>query len=422
MASIPLEGSYREDHSFHTEAVNTADFMTHHLKNGVEYNLTGPARYACDFVSDIYHGWEITDYHKRKNRGELLPVTPYTKCTQSLKVTGKYNLLSWTNNGQVWSNYREQIAGPAGAPFLPFGSDHTTYPFDFAIGNLAAQYIEEFGINKSYLVQAAASKIYSRGWDAATFLAELGKTIQLLQSTAHSIANFWDEFSIVEQKWLRNGPEQWLIDTTFHKWLEARYGWRLLAYDMQDIAKTLIDWDEEARTRQKDRVGVEFAKTEDFSSVSVQASAIRTYTDTRKVRINVRGAVIADFLPARIQLNPFVTGWEVIPYSFVVDWFLGVGQAIDALSFIVLNDRYTASVSTGFYGHREGLLSVVPRGDAVLDAYQTVDQDYEYFERTPTIVSSLPQYVSQFDVPKGFDLTALLFGLFGGWLKRASFR
>lgn len=397
-------------------------WYTHHLKNGVEYNLTGPLILSCDSLVDIYYGWKITDFHKRKNRGELLPVTPYAKVTQTLEMSGKADLTSWTNNGHVWSNYREQIAGPAGAPWCPFGRTYTTYPFDTGIEDMAESYKEEFGINSDYLVQLAASKIYSRGWDALTFLAELGKTIQLLTSTAHSIANFWKEFATVEAKWLKTGPEQWLIDTTFSKWLEARYGWRLLAYDMQDIANTLIGWDEEARTRQKDRTGVEFTKTEDFSTVLNQPAAIFTYTDIRKVRINVRGAVIADFLPPRIQLNPFVTGWEVIPYSFVVDWFINVGKALDALSFLVLTDRYTASVSTAFWGHREGLLSVTPLGDSVWDAYQVVDHSYEYLRRKPTYVSSLPQYVNRVDIPKGFDLTALLFGLFGGWLKRASFR
>lgn len=39
-----------------------------------------------------------------------------------------------------------------------------------------------------------------------------------------------------------------------------------------------------------------------------------------------------DELLGVVQVNPFLTAWELIPLSFVVDWFVGVGDALSVLS------------------------------------------------------------------------------------------
>jgi hypothetical protein len=47
--------------------------------------------------------------------------------------------------------------------------------------------------------------------------------------------------------------------------------------------------------------------------------------------------------------NPLLTGWEVTPYSFVVDWFIGVGDFLSAVNAFTGGYKFKAGSVTRFW-------------------------------------------------------------------------
>jgi hypothetical protein len=44
--------------------------------------------------------------------------------------------------------------------------------------------------------------------------------------------------------------------------------------------------------------------------------------------------VVGDFYVPPFRFNPFLTAYELVPYSFVFDWFFSLGRAIEAVSLL----------------------------------------------------------------------------------------
>lgn len=121
-------------------------------------------------------------------------------------------------------------------------------------------------------------------------------------------------------------------------WLELQYGWKPLLNDIYGSADTLA-----RRNSQTSYVTrrVSETRTIDSSSFSSVTSgkSLRTTLDikgtcklTVKFSVTYRTPDPTQSLPAQLGLtNPLLIAWELMPFSFVVDWFLPLGQAISNL-------------------------------------------------------------------------------------------
>lgn len=419
------EGTPREK-NYQVEETRFGDFQTQFYRNGLPTTKGPVKRWWIDTLSDTYYGVDLFNFHKRKASGELLPFTQYLKVTQELSLTAHWKeLISQTApNGDILSHDWSQLAGPVGAQPLVWGkSPGGGYlPVDTGLANLAAVAINQQGINPAFWTQHAASKLYSRGWDALTFLAELHKTYQLISEAAGRLLDLVTQYDRFVQELSKQGIDSWSIPVTFQSWLEARYGWRLLLYDIQDIQDVIWKLGNRSRKRNKANSGAEFTWSDDWSYSEAGSNFTASYSDIRVNRLNFRGFIVADFEPSLIKLNPVTTAWEIVPWSFVIDFFLGVGTWLEALSFLALNDTYTAAYGYQYEVTRTGNLSFTGLGDSVWKVYQTVDQHYEVLRRVPVVVSTIPLPSHNFDVLKGLDLIALSFGLVLGLLKKSAIR
>jgi len=142
-------------------------------------------------------------------------------------------------------------------------------------------------------------------------------------------------------------------------WLEYRYGWRLLAKDIYDALTTLHD----IRTRKvKQRVSVTCTET---LSASIPSYAM-TPSFWSAGTVNVNGLLdLKQELGTTITLyyednssistlqqlgitNPINLAWELIPYSFVVDWFIPVGDYLSSLDAFLGKSFVSGTVSKWF--------------------------------------------------------------------------
>lgn len=126
-------------------------------------------------------------------------------------------------------------------------------------------------------------------------------------------------------------------------WLEWKYGWQSLMTDVVGLSKTI----EDVRSKDANLDGVIKTSVTRRSSLtgpysieqSPSSSGIRRETLMEKGTLTCRFKINNPdlLLPAKVGLtNPLSVAWELIPFSFVVDWFLPIGKYLDALDVPLL--------------------------------------------------------------------------------------
>lgn len=154
--------------------------------------------------------------------------------------------------------------------------------------------------------------------------SRLARSIRLLRRG--QIRNAMDELGISSR---RNQPRG---NNVPQRWLELQYGWKPLLSDVYGAASAL-----ENRSKSDWRVTAKATR-------STVTEKVRTFTstDASTCRARHERSVYArlDALPqneAIISLaslgvtNPLSVAWELVPFSFVVDWFYPVGNFVSSL-------------------------------------------------------------------------------------------
>jgi hypothetical protein len=350
---------------------------------GSETTLFNVSSMTSDSQS-VSHGFDIENYHRRVRMGELMPHTPYERWRYDFQVTGSYHNYNssdgtsvhtpswWTNDWFTDSLVKESMSAPA------------------AVAKLKDYFPQ---------VQAAAAKIYTQGHDSLTFVAEFTKTISMFANARESLIKLIT--SIPKGK------------TLAQSWLEFRYGWRTLYFDMVDVQHALVNLNE-SKNRFSERTGTKStsstatAMTQGTHGVSPIAL---TMTATREETISVRGSVAADIEPPRFRFNPAITAWELVKFSFIIDWFINVGLWLEAMSFLTFATSYSASGSVKIEAHTIGSLTTATFGPGYSGTTSfSAESHSQYMVRIPTRVPTVPLFNVRVNVPKFIDLWALLVG------------
>lgn len=327
---------------------------------------------AVDFEETV--GEDIPNYFRRRNSGELLPMTNFWQFSSKGQINScvisqqQYNYTD-DNRYNHWVGRLELFP-----EWKPGRSD---------LIEIADRY------DAQAHVQDAAARIMSSGHDSLTFAAELAKTVAMFK-------NFVGR----------------LIDNLRKKkfediWLEGRFGWRTLVYDMQDIHEQVQKLGD-LRNRFSNRAGATNSYSRTFTKDWNTTEAKTTIEFYDVINISVRGAVVAEVKPDSFRTSLPATTWELITLSFVVDWLLTVGSTIDAMSLVLFSDNYVASTGYHVTVTRTGRVKDVVwlngwSGERVYDTACTSSAS----SRTPTTISSIPR--SRFNLTglKVVDLVAL---------------
>mgnify|MGYP001032038261 CR=1 FL=1 len=128
------------------------------------------------------------------------------------------------------------------------------------------------------------------------------------------------------------------------EWLNYRYGIMPLIYSYHDILKT-VHRGQDVTSRAVRTI----SPTNTGATMPPGSSSYKISEATGSIVI--RGSIFQFFKNediARISglgINPFVTAWELIPYSFVFDWFINVGSYIAASTNQVWSSKQWACLS-----------------------------------------------------------------------------
>lgn len=111
-----------------------------------------------------------------------------------------------------------------------------------------------------------------------------------------------------------------------------------------------------------------------------------------------------------MQFNPLQTGWELIPFSFVLDWVLNVGKTISAIALLNCSVAHTAALgysitvnrfvryyqSSYSSNYRSGLFECLGSAEANLTV------------RCPCSVPHIPRFNLRLSQVRLIDLIALI--------------
>lgn len=198
------------------------------------------------------------------------------------------------------------------------------------------------------LFNAALEKLNSKtrgSLDLSISLAEAGQTLRMVKSTTKFLdfAKFAGLGGVVAgTRALANG------------WLQFQYGWRPLLSDVFAAAdegiRISINKIEHFHARQKRIMDGTLEPMQVVDGVLIPTHVVMT--GVQSCQFNIRLTIPDEsFDPTRwTSMNPISIGWELIPYSFVVDWFVDVGSYLRNVETALLyNTRWHSGSVTELY-------------------------------------------------------------------------
>jgi len=124
-----------------------------------------------------------------------------------------------------------------------------------------------------------------------------------------------------------------------NNWLELQYGWKPLLQDVHDAAEALAKyvtgqpgiWQVKASATLEDQDSGDVGL---FEWPSIPGGKYNT-TSRTTVRLGMRYTIddaLRSFMAQTGFTNPLSLAWEVLPFSFVIDWFLPIGNYLNTLT------------------------------------------------------------------------------------------
>lgn len=239
-------------------------------------------------------------------------------------------------------------------------------------------------------MQGAASK--TRGdWDVLTFAAEMGQTVGMFLGLLTKVTR------LIKLK----PPE-----VPWNTWLELRYGWRTLAFEMQDIEKAFSKATGRKFSRASAGQSVSWV-TETYTISNLTEFTQHMYSKT-EYQMNSRGRIVVVGDLPRFRVDVIKTAWEVTRLSFVLDWFLNVGNWIDSVQFVIGERAYTAGFGSQIEVSYHGWRNFVPgAGYVMLQTKASAYRKALIQRREPASIPLIPLFSLNLDRWKIVDLLAL---------------
>lgn len=198
-------------------------------------------------------------------------------------------------------------------------------------------------------------------------------------------------------------------NTFANLWLEYSYGWRPLLSDIHGAAELLAQTHIGNRPTKSTGRGAE-TKTFDYSytteGLTGKASLVANIECLVTAYYDVSNALL-DSAKSTGLSNPALLAWELIPYSFVVDWILPVGAYLENVN--ASSGLTFMHGSVGFKIKLDGTASSSSDNSVwVLGNAATMTYDYAERYRAPLTAFPSAQFPS---VSLGLGLTQLTSGL-----------
>jgi len=226
------------------------------------------------------------------------------------------------------------------------------------------------------VVSRLAGKIRQHDWNAGIFVGELGKTTDTITKRVRQLARsvlllkkglIRDTLKALQaddRRYLRlirkfelqykRGLTDW-----YKTWLELRYAWRPLIKDVYDLSEAI-------RTYDKPREKV--IRSSVFVQGTPSCSQDNWFTVRGQARRSkhIKATITELYTPPVSHLgldNPVEVMWELVPLSFVADWFIPIGNYIRTRS--VIKNTEGQFVTSVFHWHDVEYSGSTPLGVSI---------------------------------------------------------
>ena len=363
--------------------------------------------------------------------GEFLPLNPVL----IHRVRTQYTPGTVNASSRLRSDNSVQFEG-SGSLFELYGSGISDSVGSQFSGRLVAPVPDSSDIDAAVI--AAQANVTGADWDTLTFLAELKKTTHDLANVGTRFNNLtsklareaWEIHTLrktnagtfVLKKNLKRGIKRFLLTTDpweiFRSlWLEARFMWRPMIGDAKDAVTALQQCLEKGqsmlRGRGRQTLSGSSAKTYE---TYLNANATEFVTEELEWDLTIRAMCYMrfdDIASSHFGFDAGVTAWELIPYSFVVDYFTNIGSWVSSLRpniagqfagqcySIKLEERYTVRSHVDWHDSPAQIVSGTHLTGCVGQLWT------DSYQRLPYSGIPLPSLKPRLTLPKLVDIAAL---------------
>jgi len=213
--------------------------------------------------------------------------------------------------------------------------------------------------NKAAIRIRQAIQAETQAFSGMTFLGELRESIHMLRHPASAAREYLQDYlTPLSRKRLKVSRHKFR-DVLANSWLEFSFGWRPLLADVTAIANSINDvvGDEIRRVHASaveqsaitttERIGVTSTVfSYDFNHTTRQ-KVVHTYRCGVKRQSTIgKGSVSQIIDHGGFDLaNVIPTAWELLPWSFFIDYFSNIGDVISADLVSLENVVWTCSTS-----------------------------------------------------------------------------
>lgn len=316
-------------------------------------SLTVASGTTPNFRSYAKRRWALP-FHNYSKRADRWTDTPFTLSQRYVVGT----------NASRYSYSNTTVQALSGAPFGYFSSVASDDPTQKVIAKLQDQISTgnadlAVSLAEAHKTAAMVAKTATRiagalkalrRVDIAGFSNALGITISKKQRSVFYRRARLLEVGPVPFKWHKHPvtgrkyrfypkpilQESKLQDFMSQTWLEYTYGWKPLLQDVYNTAKASasigIEMSGQVRyVRASSKGTVSYAKRYTQNQFEYLVNCKRDISVQMGITYKIEGGG-PSFTHAFGLDNPLTVAWELVPFSFVADWFLPVGTAIRSLT------------------------------------------------------------------------------------------
>lgn len=180
-------------------------------------------------------------------------------------------------------------------------------------------------------------------FQGATALGELAETLRMIKNPAKTLRKSVDDYLSTAEK-RKRGPKRRLDKDLADTYLEYMFGWAPLIKDIDD-ARTYLDRRQEQLCNQLIPITAiasgsessDVATGQNLNFVNAYARILTTKTVQHRYKGAIRTTVTGNpsFTAGSLGFAPkdfLPTAWELLPWSFVIDYFTNIGDVISAYS------------------------------------------------------------------------------------------